>query len=205
MDKDVGLICMLNLFLIFKNVDIDVEVKGWIWMLFTSFTSRRTRHKNKDVVHLVLTEELTSKTQTDSSVSQDANDNIAQYWIVNYLEALKILFKKLFVVMLLLLKVVVTPVDAPVVDDNHRSIYRSDDHHQQEEHQNEKLLEGDLHCFESNGYISCSAARELFVGMVTRVCRLSSHVAKRLDMFPISPTLWDIVLVIYPFGMALGF
>ncbi|GKF09649.1 hypothetical protein Tco_0043873, partial [Tanacetum coccineum] len=59
MDKDVGLICMLNLFLIFNNADTDAEVKGWMWMLFTSFTSRRTRHKNKDVVHLVLTEELT--------------------------------------------------------------------------------------------------------------------------------------------------
>ncbi|GKA12863.1 SNF2 domain protein [Tanacetum coccineum] len=29
------------------------------------------------------------------------------------------------------------------------SIYQSDDHHQQEEHHNEKLLEGDLHCFEN--------------------------------------------------------
>ncbi|GKB57172.1 60S ribosomal protein L17-2-like protein [Tanacetum coccineum] len=63
------------------NADIDAEVKGWMWMLFTSFTSRPTRHKNKDVVHLVLTEELTSETQTDSSVSQAANHNIAQYWI----------------------------------------------------------------------------------------------------------------------------
>ncbi|GJS68360.1 60S ribosomal protein L17-2-like protein [Tanacetum coccineum] len=38
---------------------------------------------------------------------------------VNYLEAMKISFKKLFVVMLLLLKVIVTPVDDPVVDANH--------------------------------------------------------------------------------------
>nr|GEX39888.1 abnormal spindle-like microcephaly-associated protein homolog [Tanacetum cinerariifolium] len=54
----------------------------------------------------------------------------------------------------------------------------------------------------SNEYISWSAARELFVSLVTGVCStwLSSHVAKRLDMFQISPTLWDIVLVIYPFG-----
>ncbi|GJY46935.1 60S ribosomal protein L17-2-like protein [Tanacetum coccineum] len=92
MDKDVGLICMLNLFLIFKNADIDAEVKGWMWMLFTSFTSRRTKHKNTDVVHLVLTKEIIPE---------------------------HISFKKLFVVMLLLLKVVVTLVDDPVVDANH--------------------------------------------------------------------------------------
>ncbi|GJT46219.1 60S ribosomal protein L17-2-like protein [Tanacetum coccineum] len=64
MDKDVGLICMLNLFLIFKNADIDVEVKGWMWMLFTSFTSRLTKHNNKDASLLVLTEELINTKET---------------------------------------------------------------------------------------------------------------------------------------------
>ncbi|GKE54272.1 60S ribosomal protein L17-2, partial [Tanacetum coccineum] len=86
------------------NGDIDAEVKGWMWMLFTSFTSRQTRHENKDVVYLVLTKELSVIIKRDIK---------------------------------------------HVVNVNNRSIYQCDNHHQQEEHHNEKILEGDLHCFEN--------------------------------------------------------
>ncbi|GJT46220.1 ribonuclease H-like domain-containing protein, partial [Tanacetum coccineum] len=63
------------------NAVINAEVKGWMWILFTSFTSKRTRHKNKDVVHLVLMEELTNADINAETLNSD-NLNKQEYLLV---------------------------------------------------------------------------------------------------------------------------